>query len=536
MKYTRREILAAFLGAPFALAACGLEQSRKFPEGEIVGQSVDLGHIIRSGQNFEVPADNWQTVNTAIVGGGVAGLTAAWKFRRANFNDFVVLELEKVAGGTARSGQGEAVGYPWGAHYLPVPFHENAELISFLDEMSLIEGRGRDGELIIGEQYLCREPEERLFFKGRWYEGLYANVGATDDDKQQYNAFQKQIDYWVNWRDAVGKRAFVVPVGMCSTDAEVTGLDKISFAEWLRQNGFNSERLIWYCDYACRDDYGSKLDQTSAWAGLFYFCSRVRKSGVDSQPFITFPEGNGRFVNHFYETVKENVRPGQVVVSVVPQQSGVDVMCLDNGQLRGLHCENVIYAAPIFTAPFVIRGLREDALFAANEFQHNAWWVANLFLKDRPKPRFAKDFPLAWDNVFYDSPSLGYVTATHQKEIDYGPTILTYYYPMCREESGRTKLFNYNWHDLADVCLTDMSRAHPDIYNLVSRIDIMRWGHAMISPRPNFLWGGEREKAMKPYRNIHFAHTDLSGVALFEEAFYHGLRAAGEVLGKNQTG
>jgi len=28
----------------------------------------------------------------------------------------------------------------------------------------------------------------------------------------------------------------------------------------------------------------------------------------------------------------------------------------------------------------------------------------------------------------------------------------------------------------------------------------------------------------------HFAHSDLSGVALFEEAFYHGLRAAEEIL------
>jgi len=288
--------------------------------------------------------------------------------------------------------------------------------------------------------------------------------------------------------------------------------------------------LIWYCDYACRDDYGSKLEQTSAWAGLFYFCSRVRKVGADSQPFITFPEGNGRFVNHFYETVKENVRPSQVVVSVIATDQSVDVICLDGGTLRGLHCQNVVYAAPVFTIPYVVRGFRDDAPFAANEFQHNAWWVANLQLKDRPKPRFAKDFPLSWDNVFYDSPSLGYVTATHQKEIDYGPTILTYYYPMCGVENGRQTLFNYDWRQMADVCLTDMSRAHPDIYDLVSRIDIMRWGHAMISPRPGFLWGGERQKATKPYRNIHFAHTDLSGVALFEQAFYHGLRAAEEVL------
>jgi hypothetical protein len=335
---------------------------------------------------------------------------------------------------------------------------------------------------------------------------------------------------WVNWRDSRGKRAFAVPLATSSNDPQVTALDKISFAEWIASNGFTSERLLWYCDYATRDDYGLKSDQASAWVGLFYFCSRVRRSGVESQPFITFPEGNGRFIEHFLGKVGDRVKRSHAVVSVVPGEKGVDVVCLDGGETRGFHCEQVVFASPMFTAPYVIRGFREDSPFAAHEFQHNAWFVANLFLKDRPKPRFAKDFPLAWDNVLYESPSLGYVTATHQKGIDYGPTVLTYYYPMCHEENGRTKLFNYEWRDLADVCLTDMARAHPDIYELTTRIDIMRWGHAMISPRPGFIWGGEREKAMKPWKNIHFAHTDLSGVALFEEAFYHGLRAAREMI------
>jgi hypothetical protein len=58
----------------------------------------------------------------------------------------------------------------------------------------------------------------------------------------------------------------------------------------------------------------------------------------------------------------------------------------------------------------------------------------------------------------------------------------------------------------------------------------MRWGHAMIRPRVGFQWGSARRKAQEPYGPIHFAHTDLSGVALFEEAFDHGLRAAEEIL------
>ena len=259
--------------------------------------------------------------------------------------------------------------------------------------MSLLDGRDADGEVVVKEQFLCREPEERVFYKGRWYEGLYLKVGASEEDKRQFAEFQKQIDKWVNWRDSSGKRAFAVPVANCSTDAEVTSLDKISFADWLRQNGFTSERLIWYCDYACRDDYGLKAEQTSAWAGLFYFCSRVRRSGVESQPFITSPEGNGQFVSHFFETVKDNVRKSQMVVSVVPTEQGVDVICLDDGELRGIHCEKVIFASPMFTAPYIIRGFRDDATFAANEFQHNAWFVANLFLKDRPKAAICKRFP-----------------------------------------------------------------------------------------------------------------------------------------------
>jgi hypothetical protein len=58
----------------------------------------------------------------------------------------------------------------------------------------------------------------------------------------------------------------------------------------------------------------------------------------------------------------------------------------------------------------------------------------------------------------------------------------------------------------------------------------MRWGHAMIRPRAGFMWGTARREGAKPFRSIHFAHSELSGVALFEEAFDQGLRAAKEVL------
>ena len=531
--FTRREILKAFLGLPLAAAACRNTSPENNFDGEIVGASNNIGHILREKRNFEVPGQNWQKTKVAIIGGGIAGLTAAWKFKRENFSDFVLLELENRIGGTSASGESKLVNYPWGAHYLPVPFKENTELIGLLDEMSLIESRDDEDNLLIPEQFLTRDPEERIFYKGRWYEGLYLNAGASEEDLRQFGKFQKEIDYWADWRDAVGKRAFVVPVENCSTDAEVLQLDKISFAEWLSRKGLTSERLIWYCNYACRDDYGLRLSQTSAWAGLFYFCSRVPQSGVESQPFLTFPEGNGRFVKHFVSKTKGNIKSSNLVIELIPKETGVDVIYLDTktNQINGLRAERAIFSAPLFTARYLIRGFGENPSFNPNEFQHNAWFVANLFLKDRPKNKFARDFPLSWDNVLYESPSLGYVVATHQKGIDYGETILTYYYPMATENlrAGMQQLLALDWKELADICLSDLEQAHENIREITTRIDIMRWGHAMISPRTNFMWSGEREKANKPFRNIHFAHSDLGGIAIFEEAFHHGLRAAEQI-------
>src|SRR5262249_54974900 len=82
----------------------------------------------------------------------------------------------------------------------------------------------------------------------------------------------------------------------------------------------------------------------------------------------------------------------------------------------------------------------------------------------------------------------------------------------------------------ADVVLTDLRPAHTTVRGFVERLDVMRWGHAMVRPRPGFVWGGARAAAKKPYRGIHFAHSDLSGLGLCEEALYHGVRAAEAVL------
>src|SRR5687767_11251202 len=100
MSFSRRDILKMFLGAPSAAAACRTGDKTPFPEGEIVGQNALLGHVLRENRTFIVPPDNWETKKVAIIGGGSAGLTAGWKLKKEDLNGFVLLELEREAGGT----------------------------------------------------------------------------------------------------------------------------------------------------------------------------------------------------------------------------------------------------------------------------------------------------------------------------------------------------------------------------------------------------------------------------------------------------
>jgi hypothetical protein len=555
----RRELLAAFLGVPFALAACRSRADVPAPpEGEIVGASDGIGHLIRDGLRPEPPADAWERAGVVIVGGGVAGLAAAWRFLRAGFEDFALLELEPAPGGTARSGDAHGVvPYPWGAHYIPAPLKENRALVTLLDEIGVLEGTDAEGEPVVAEQFICRDPEERIFYRGRWYEGLYLHAGETAEDARQLQVFNAEVDRWAGWRDPKGRRAFAIPVSNCSDDAEVTALDRVSMAEWMSSRGLDSPRLRWLVDYACRDDYGIGAEQASAWAGLFYFASRMRRPGAESQPLITWPEGNGHLVRHLYERARDRVRLGLAVADVRPSREekgtwsagdegrgvrrdlegrgagGVEVVAVthDGRSAVGFRADAVVFAAPQFLSKYLLKPYREGACPAhVAEFEYGAWMVANLFLEDRP--RASLGFPLAWDNVLYESPSLGYVVATHQRGLDRGPTVFTYYYPLtdANPREARARLLSTDWKAWAEVALSDLQRAHQDIRPLTRRLDVMRWGHAMIRPRTGFAWGGARSAAQRPFGPVHFAHTDLSGVALFEEAFDHGLRAAEEVL------
>ena len=94
----------------------------------------------------------------------------------------------------------------------------------------------------------------------------------------------------------------------------------------------------------------------------------------------------------------------------------------------------------------------------------------------------------------------------------------------------RTLLLARDWAYWRDAILHDLERAHPDIRECVSRIDIMRLGHAMARPVVGSIFHGERRRIAEGTGPLVFANTDLSGFAIFEEAQHRGVRAADTIL------
>lgn len=499
MRIGRRKFLRS---TSAALAGLSLKTDRPIA-GTFVNDSFQMGHLLRDRASFP-PPKRIVKVPVVIVGGGIAGLSAAWRLRKRGFKDFVVLEMNPQAGGNARWGENEISAYPWAAHYVPVPGPKAEFVRELFEDLDVL----KNGEW--EERYLCFAPQERLFLYGRWQDGLEPAVGLAERDRDQ---FQRLEDLFAKFR-ASGEFTIPLELGRSSRYAE---LDRVSLADWLQQQKCDSRLLNWYMNYACRDDYGALAKDTSAWAGIHYFSSRE----TEEKGPLTWPEGNGWITRRLLERVGENVRTDEMVHRIAETRRGFSIFSGDTE----FQSEFLIFAAPTFLAPYLLENFPR-----LNDFVYSPWLTANLTLERLPDARGAEP---TWDTVFFDSPTLGYVDATHQSlgtHID--RTVWTFYWALAdgTPAQNRRLLLEKDWSYWKEAILHDLERVHTDIRQCVSRIDVMRMGHAMIRPALGAIFSEERRRLTRRDGRLLFANSDLSGISIFEEAQYHGVLAAQAVL------
>jgi hypothetical protein len=171
--------------------------------------------------------------------------------------------------------------------------------------------------------------------------------------------------------------------------------------------------------------------------------------------------------------------------------------------------------------------------------EYAPWLVSNFVMRTPPRERDDGDVPLAWDNVVQGGPGatgLGYVVSTHQ-DIRVQPaerSVYTAYAALSDRAPGEARrwLQSASKEELIALAAADLKAAYGwALAACVERVDITLRAHAMAIPGPGFRGNAGLAALRAVDGPILFAHADLSGFSVFEEASWWGWRAAERALG-----
>lgn len=524
----RRHLLASAAALPLL----GCEPSALRLDGGFAGVAHERGHLLRERRDWPVPTRTYRT-GVLIAGGGVAGLAAARALRLRGVDEYALLELEDTAGGNARGGVVGGIACPLGAHYLPVPGDAAPEVQDLLEELGL--RRREAGRWVYDERHLCHSPQERLYFRGAWQEGLLPVQDVGEATLAQYRRFAALV------RAAQRQAPYTLPVRRGHAPSAQLALDALTLEDWLRQQGLDDVHLGWYLDYCCRDDFGAGLATVSAWAGIHYFASRhgfhaPGESEMERDAVLTWPQGNGWLTERLAAPLGERLHAGRVVLRITETRHGVELDAWHPATqtVERWQAARCIVALPAFVAARVVQNPPEFLKAAAVHTRYAPWLVANLHLQDAllDRPGAAP----SWDNVIYSeepTTSLGYVDAMHQSLSPVpGATVLSCYHALGDLPDGRRQLLEQPWSHWRDRIVAELSVPHPELLQRATRLEITRYGHAMAVPVPGALARLQHlpltqgRRAVLRTGRLSFAHSDWSGYSVFEEACTQG-HAAG---------
>jgi glycine/D-amino acid oxidase-like deaminating enzyme len=530
------------------LGAATLAMSACEPLARLRGLGIPLtvlrpgraeGHRLREGGALP-KATTELRAGVVILGGGIAGLTTAWRLAREGFEDFVLIDGPEPDGNAAAArftAAGETYAAPRGAHYLPLPSRESMHVREILADLGVLRGDPRAERPEYDEAALVHAPEERVWFQGAWRDGLLPTAWVADAEAGQHRRFEALIERLRAARGADGRKAFAMPVALSSDDPAWRALDGINFADWLKREGYDAPSLRAYLDYACRDDYGAGLSGVSAWAGLHYFAARDGLAGnAEPGAVLTWPEGLRALARGLARRIPAQRRRAGHALRVESTRDGARVLCLGgDGAAFSLRARRVVCAMPLHVAARVVAGIEDYGFDPARHMpEHAPWLIGNVLLRGFPKEQAGVE--LAWDNVVHGSSGLGWVVSTHQDLRAARPahTVFTTYRALAEHapREGRAWLETASDADLLTLALEDLERAYNpvDLWRRMQSVELTLRGHAMAIPRPGYLANPGLAALRAADGPVLFAHSDLSGYSVFEEAAWWGEVAARRIL------
>lgn len=493
--------LSSFSLMAVALDSCfSSDKNREFKIS--IHSDSKIGHKVF--QNLE-SVEIGETIShkVLIVGGGVAGLAAAYKVREI---DFMLCELSDRFGGSSGAISIQDVLYSQGAHYdFAYPDYYGKEVINVLEELKIVryEPHGKIWNFVDKEHLVSSSYESRTYDHGDFREDLF-------EDEEMTKAFYKLIV------------PFTHKMKMPTTriDADLSYLNEMTFAEFLKDKIELDKDFLRALDYQLVDDYGAASEEVSALAGIHYFTCRPYKS--QRVQLFSPREGNYYFVNKLVQKLpKDRIKINQAVLKIVEKGEGfeVDIYNGETNKIDKVICEKIVYAGQKHALKHIYN--KDYSLF---QHEYAPWLVVNVHVTEPLK----KEVPYWQNEIINDNVRLlGFVNSRSQEK-DANNQVFTFYF--CFSKEDRKMLLNLEEHKqrITNECVNLLeSIFDTDLTSLVDTVYFKPMGHAMPIPRTGFLLNDVNKQTKN--KNITYAGVDTGRLPLFFEAMDSGIQAVNEL-------
>jgi monoamine oxidase len=454
-------------GCPIGESLIGVPHASAGGSPQVHGEHFEICHEVRDGHSFQRP-DATQKADVVIVGGGVAGLSAAYFLRG---KEWLLLEKEDHFGGNAY--QEEYEGQPYGTG-------------------SAYGYRGDEGDQLAKEIGVhlpfVNNPDPTLVNKTFVPDTWKAGIDQLPYPKTVRESFRK-------FRDDMMK---------IKIHERMTELDAEPFTKFT--GGYAPEVAQWWDGYG-PSNWGATTGDTSAYMGVSAMQDLV--TGVDAQRVI-LPGGLGCITHKLVEVLqskyKERMVGDAAVVAVVDEKQEVRVTYLRDGKLTTVAAKAALVCTPKHITSRIVTGLPEEQRKAMRRTRFAPYPVVNAIF-DKPVYRRGYD---NWcpGNAFTD-----FIVAdwTVRNEPGYKPkyNILSFYTPL-REHQRATLLSEEGCKTLAATVLADFQKVLPEFNVDPIELRIYRRGHPMFMAAPG-RYTKIRAAAAQPMERVYFGNNDSGG-------------------------
>ena len=550
---------------------------------------VQAAHRLRDGGYSEAviaAARDAGQFDLVVVGGGIAGLSAAHRFRqlRGATARILILENHAMPGGEARQNEFEVDGIrllgPQGSNDFGLPGHRSDSLTdAFFEEFSL--------------------PRE---YQWQQWDSALKPLRFARDNYSNMDGFQEtQVDVGYFFDRAQGADHLRCRRNIWSSalkDTPYSDSARRDLLRWRADRGVLSEAENRYLDTLTYREYLEKVRGYDAavtrmvepivglLAGVSTdaACARLGRQLVQdpSRPMaLSFPGGNSPFPRALLRALLPAALPGRDFDSLL--YGDVDFRALDGptqnmcmrldatvlrvrhaganqdevalvyergGALFNVRSSQAVMASGGWVNKHLLVDMPQDLRAAYGQFAYAPALIVNVALRQW---RFLYDLDITACRWFDDADGFGYccnlrqnmVTERHAPPLHPDkPAVLSFYLGLAvpglpaatQGMAARARLMNTSYADFELLIRRQMLRLFgASGFNPkrdIAAIVLNRWGHARLVEPPGFHYGvngkpSPLERVRQGYGRISIGHSELNGAQHWGSALEYG-RKAGE--------